>query len=41
MNTRRKVEAIENEETYVINVLRALHLAKAAWAEINKGTTAC
>ena len=34
------IAAIENKESYVINVLRALYPAKAAWGEVTKETIA-
>ena len=34
------IAAIENKESYVIDALRALHAAKAAWGEVTKETVA-
>ena len=37
---RRIIVAIENQESYIIDILRALYLTKAAWREFTKETTA-
>ena len=40
MIIRRMIATIENKELFVADILRVLHLAKAAWVEVTKETMA-